>query len=94
MVQLRSPQVCVQLVQMVDGLMIPSNFGPKVDVFAAMEIRGFKFIGPCNRPGLRPELQCQPMFANLAGPMWGGTTPDGTPIVRYEDADTCKHVSA
>lgn len=36
-------------------------------------------------PRLRAELQGQPGFFGFVGPMWGGVTPDGEPVIRYED---------
>jgi hypothetical protein len=47
--------------------------------------RGFRHCGFNNNRVNRVELQGQPKFEGLCGPMWGGTEPDGTPVVRYED---------
>jgi len=43
-----------------------------------MEVRGFPFVGINDNPRQRAELQGQPRFAGLCGPMWDG---DG---IRYE----------
>lgn len=69
-----------RLVQMIDGQMIVSTFGPEVDVIAAMEIRGYPFARLNANPRQRAELQGAPVFANLAGPMWDGDA------LRYEDS--------
>lgn len=52
------------------------------DLIAYMQARGHAVKGYSPTGGvLRPELQGQPRFAGLLGPMWGG---DDTPL-RYED---------
>jgi len=55
------------------------------DAIGAFEDRGYVYTGGEGGPHLRPELRGQPKFTELCGPMWGGTTADGTPIIRYED---------
>ncbi|PFC08174.1 hypothetical protein CN284_26830 [Bacillus cereus] len=35
----------------------------------------------------RKELQMQPKFSGFCGPMWGGYTSDGKPIIRYESTE-------
>jgi hypothetical protein len=72
-----------RLIQLVDGEWITNDF-TEANVMAAMSVRGFEFTGPCKRKQLRPELQGQPMFAGVLGPMWGGEEIGG-PVVRYED---------
>lgn len=32
----------------------------------------------------REELRGRPVFRGFCGPMWGGITDDGRPIIRYE----------
>ena len=55
----------------------------------AME-HGHPYLGLSSAGGyLRPELQNQPKFRALAGPMYGG---EG--IVRYEDWQTYRELSA
>lgn len=53
------------------------------NIIPALEVRGFNFDGFENSKRLRAELQGQPKFTGLAGPMWGGMK-DGQPVVRYE----------
>jgi hypothetical protein len=69
----------VRLIQMVEGKMVRSDFGPEVDVIAAMEIRGYEFTKLNTNPSNRAELQGQPKFSGLNGPMWDGDA------IRYED---------
>lgn len=76
-----------RLVQCVDGHYIISEFGPEVDLIAAMQIRGYQFVKPFARAVCRAELQGAPVFANLAGPMWDGDA------IRYEDAAANHHLS-
>lgn len=54
------------------------------DLEAWMTVRGYALAGVASRRGLRPELQGQPTFEGLVGPMWGG---DDHPL-RYEDQET------
>lgn len=75
-----------QLVQSTEAGLV-SSFFPQEGVIAAMSIRGFEVSGRSKVGGvLRKELQGQPEFRGVAGPMWGGTDDEtGEPIVRYED---------
>jgi len=61
-----------------DNLYLDNN-----NIIPALEIRGFEFTGFTQSKALRAELQNQPVFKGLAGPMWGGME-DGQPVVRYE----------
>ena len=72
------------LFQMTEQGIVPTTFGPEVDLVAAMEVRGFKFVGWNKSRVNRPELQGAPIFDKLAGPMWGG---EDCPL-RYEDQET------
>lgn len=63
------------------------------NVVAALEIRGFKFDGFVKSKVLRAELQNQPKFEGLCGPMWGGMQ-DGQPVVRYETLEAYEILSA
>ncbi len=58
------------------------NFGGGIDVLDLgldEAIRGFTFVKLANNPSLRAELQGQPVFRGLLGPMWDGDA------IRYED---------
>lgn len=57
-----------RLIQNVEGKMIVSTF--EIDnLIPAMIARGFKLIGFNNNPRQRVELQRQPKFKGVAGPM-------------------------
>lgn len=81
-----------QLVQKVEGGLISTTFSQD-NVFHCMEVRGFDFEHWEDNKRLRPELYGKPVFHGLHGPMWGGTTQEGEPIVRYEDKGTYKTLS-
>lgn len=51
------------------------------NLVAWCEIRGYDLRSPNNNPANRAELQGQPRFGGLCGPMWGGNG-----IIRYETA--------
>lgn len=69
-----------RLIQNVDGTFIKTEFDQGLDSFlAAMEVRDFKFDGFNKNPRQRAELQDQPRFSSLCGPMWDGDA------IRYED---------
>lgn len=65
-----------RIIQNVDGHFVKTEVE---DIYAAAEIRGFTFVKLANRPTLRAELQGQPIFGELCGPMWDGDA------IRYED---------
>ncbi len=66
-----------KLVQCVEGQFIVTNLTEE-NLLPAMEVRGYEFEGFETNKRLRPELQGQPKFRGVLGPMW-----DGGPI-RYE----------
>ncbi len=68
-----------RLVQNIDGQFIVTNFGPEAELIAAMEIRGYAYERMNENSKQRPELQGQPKFRGLLGPMWDGDA------IRYED---------
>jgi hypothetical protein len=59
------------------------------DLIVWMEARGFIWNGRAASKRLRPELQGQPTFEGLCGPMWGG---EEHPL-RYEDWETNDQMS-
>lgn len=77
----------VRLIQTVDGVSIRSEFGPEVDLVAAMEVRGYAFLKLNRNPNQRAELQGVPKFEGLNGPMWDGDA------IRYEDPETTRIVT-
>lgn len=81
-----------ELVQTVNGRFEVRDFDAN-NVVAAMAARGFEQRGTNDNPRHRAELQGQPMFHGVLGPMWGGTRkhPDG--VIRYECPETYKQLS-
>ena len=71
-----------KLVSEVDGVPIVETFNPD-NLVPAMEVRGYAFTGSNKGRGQRAELQGQPRFRGVAGPMWEGLK-DGVPVIRYE----------
>jgi hypothetical protein len=67
---------------------IVTEFPAGCDLIAAMEVRGFTFYRLHNNPRTRPQLQGQPIFSGLLGPMWDGDR------VRYEDQGAYDRLSA
>lgn len=68
----------VRLIQTVEGRMIKTEFDA-LYILDNMEIRGYHFSRLNNNPRQRAELQGQPVFSGLVGPMWDGDA------IRYED---------
>ncbi len=75
-----------RLIQCVEGAMIQSEFAGD-NVYPAMEVRGYAHTGFNTNPKHRAELQGQPKFAGVAGPMWDGDA------VRYECNEANRHLS-
>ena len=87
--QATTAQLGARLVRTVkDAGMVREDFGPAVDLIAAMEVRGYGFAGLNSNPRQRAELQGQPKFYGLCGPMWDGDA------IRYEDAAANAALSA
>lgn len=80
-----------RFVQLVEGSWIVTDFTAD-NVVPAMSIRGHEYTGPCTRKQLRTELQGQPMFSGINGPMWGGEEIGGY-VVRYESRDAYDRLS-
>lgn len=59
------------------------------NIYAAFEVRGFLPTGKLSGPPLRPEIQGQPKFFGLNGPMYGGPG-----VVRYESVEAYAVLSA
>jgi len=59
------------------------------NVIPAMSVRGYEVQGVQEQYKggiqLREQLVGQPKFSGVAGPMWNGQTPEGEPIIRYEN---------
>jgi hypothetical protein len=73
---------------------IVSNFGPQVDLYAAMIVRNYSFQKFEDRACLRPCLQGQPKFNGVLGPMYDGEDAQGEPVIRYECPKAYQHLSA
>lgn len=67
-----------RLIQFIDGKWLTAEFEAS-QARAEIERRGFTFTGLNTNPRQRVELQGQPKFKGLLGPMWDGDA------VRYED---------
>ena len=67
-----------RLVQTIENKLIATEFGPE-NVVSAMAVRGYKYIRLNYNSRQRDELQEQPIFTGILGPMWDGDA------VRYED---------
>ena len=80
-----------RFVQCVDGVWITNDFTEE-NVVCAMSVRGHEFTGPCTRKQLRSELQGQPMFSGVLGPMWGGEEIGGA-VIRYESSEAYDKLS-
>ena len=55
---------------------------------------GFRLYGSLCRFGLRAELQGQPRFTGLYGPMYDGETPAGEVMIRYETSEAYRVYSS
>ena len=75
-----------KLIQSVEGMTLVSDFAHE-NIVAAMTTRGYAFLGLTTSKSLRAELQGQPKFRGVAGPMWGGDHQ------RYECAETTRTVT-
>ena len=75
-----------RLVQTVAGRMMVSEFDED-NILPAFEVRGFEHTGFNLNHRHREELQGQPRFSGVLGPMWDGDA------VRYEDQQTYNTLS-
>lgn len=80
-----------EVVTMGPGGPVAAYFIGAAALTAAMVAHGFKYQGPTQSRRLRSELQGQPVFSGLCGPMWGGNAPSDANdsadfTVRYEDS--------
>lgn len=76
-----------RLVQSIEGKLIVTEF--EIDnLIPAMEIRGYAFTRVNTNSRQRAELQGQPMFKGVNGPMWDGNA------IRYEDTEAYAQLSA
>lgn len=76
-----------KLVQRIDDRFVETT-GDMTNVVVAFEVRGFTFTGINANPRQRLELQGQPKFSGLCGPMY-----DGPDFIRYEDQDAYRVLS-
>jgi hypothetical protein len=75
-----------KIVQTIDDKFVVTELTDE-NVHAALEIRGFEFMGVQGAGHWRRELNGEPIFAGLCGPMWDGD------CVRYEDKETNNRMS-
>lgn len=76
-----------RLIQAVEGRMVATEVNGD-NIYATMDIRGYEFAGLNNNHRQRIELQGQPIFKGVAGPMWDGDA------VRYECAEAFARIGA
>jgi hypothetical protein len=70
----------IRLIQLLEtGEWIKTEFADAEQAIPAIEVRGFALRKLNNSPRQRTELQGQPVFQGLLGPMWDGDA------IRYED---------
>ncbi len=91
-------QPIFQLVQRIEGVgLVPTFIDPErgADLAEAMAVRGHPLnLGQVGGGQLRAELRGQPKFIGTCGPMWGGHTEEGRPIVRYETVEAYEILTA
>ena len=75
-----------RLVHYVNGHFVKDEFTDE-NVIPAMEIRGYALNGLNKNSHQRAELQGQPKFKGVNGPMWDGDA------VRYEGPEAYKRLS-
>jgi hypothetical protein len=92
--QMQLAQPIYKLVQMIDGDLHATKYGPESDFIAAMEIRGYEFTRLFKQAGIRQQLQGQPEFRGLLGPMWDELDARGSAVIRYEDHGAYDALSA
>lgn len=80
-----------EFVHAVDKQLIVETF-TEDNVIPAMSARGCSLTGFNNNHRHRKELQGQPMFSGICGPMWGGEK-DGKPCIRYECTEAYRRLS-
>jgi hypothetical protein len=76
-----------RLIQLIEGQWCRSEFTDD-NLLPAMEARGFALNGFNRNKGNREELQGQPKFTGVLGPMWDGDA------VRYESREAYNQLSA
>lgn len=77
-----------RLVQCIEeGRLVATEFDNLEALLAECEVRGFELAGLHRSDWGREELQGQPKFTELCGPMWGGDA------IRYEDVEAYRILS-
>lgn len=78
-----------RVVRRIDGELRARDYRMhRADFVGEMEALGFEYTGDHKSKVTRPELQSQPQFAGLCGPMWDGNA------IRYEDPEANAILSA
>ncbi len=82
-------------VQKPEGL-VSSLFASEAELISAFAELGFEHKGAESRASLRPELQGQPKFSGVCGPMWGGYggAEGQEPVIRYESWEAYEILSS
>ena len=76
-----------RLVRAFNGRFVEQQFDSLGSFLAHMEAMGYVPTGANMNHRQRAELQGQPVFANLTGPMWDGDA------IRYENSEANDHLS-
>ncbi len=76
-----------RIIQTVDGEFITTTVDAD-NLIPAMEVRGYAFVRFNDNTRQRAELQDQPKFKGINGPMWDGDA------IRYECPETYSALSA
>lgn len=77
-----------KLVQRIDDDWIVTEADNPLDMIDRMEARGYPYRGIHDNPRTRDELQGQPEFTGLLGPMYDGDA------IRYENPEAYHALSA
>ena len=70
------------------GLAVPFKFKDRETFIKAMKQQGIQYTGTNQGSGLRQEIQGQPTFDKLVGPMYGGPG-----VARYETSEVNDQMS-
>lgn len=79
-----------EIVQKIDGC-LTTVYCDRIE--EAVARLGLAVTGTETRTNLRPCLQGKPKLDGFIGPCFGGVTPDGIEIIRYEDRESYRDLS-
>jgi hypothetical protein len=70
-----------QFVHVIEGQLVSVEVSSD-GVYGWAKANGYEFLKANSNKAHRPELQGQPIFSGLAGPMWNGNN-----VIRYESPE-------